>query len=724
MGKRFEYSDLAKIKYVSYPVISDDGCRSAYVRYHGDEATGRFPCEVMLIDNMTGEDQCLTAEDHSEKQPYFMSDGSMLYLSDESGEWQVWKRYPADTDRLPQQITTLRHGIVRYTVSEASDMLAFEAVLWPEEVTCGSYITEMTAAERSEWKEKLDWTPYVATDLVYKMDEWYGMRKGEFSHIGYQRLDPEHGSAGAVILDTGGKEALYPAWSNDGTKLAFHCYPYSGARGRKAEVFTFDTLSGELRQITYDLGIYPNHSPIWTKDNGSVIATAYPSFDDHGAVMRPFRIDLETLEVEMLISAENGYDLYDVNPVPAGRTEREDYRYYMTLDESGNDLYFRSFKRGRGIVAKVTLGDPESVKVLLEADDIYSFALAHNGDIVVTMSNYYEPAELYLSRSGQGDRRTDNTPDSGRYTLIRLTRSNDWLGEYDLGKVTEGWTKSRDGKADLQYWIVTPPGADSSSMEKKYPAVFDAKGGPETCYGSGFWHEFQTLAAQGIVVIYGNPRGSVGYGRDFNKNMICWKEEAMLDHLTILDAAIEKGFIDTDHIGFTGGSYGGFTTMKLIGRTDTFTAAVAQRALANPVTSYGTGDIGFVSSADIPEGFSMKEYLKDRARGNNITYVDSMKTPLLILHASDDYRCGFEQAEQIFIPMHERNPEIPLRLVRFPGENHGLTRHGKLHAQMRHLKEMTCWFRKYLKDEPWTRIDTGAKYGCSFEGKAGYTRGK
>ena len=118
----------------------------------------------------------------------------------------------------------------------------------------------------------------------------------------------------------------------------------------------------------------------------------------------------------------------------------------------------------------------------------------------------------------------------------------------------------------------------------------------------------------------------MGYGRKFNGDIICWKDGAMEDHLAIFDAAIEEYPIDTDRLGFTGGSYGGYMTMKLLGRTDTFTAAVAQRALANPVTSYGTGDMGFISSRPVPGDFKMRDYLVDRAEGNIISYVDNMKT--------------------------------------------------------------------------------------------------
>ena len=130
-----------------------------------------------------------------------------------------------------------------------------------------------------------------------------------------------------------------------------------------------------------------------------------------------------------------------------------------------------------------------------------------------------------------------------------------------------------------------------------------------------------------------------------------------------------------------------------------FAAAVTQRSLANPATSYGTGDMGFVSSRPIPEDFTMLAYLEDRAKDNIISYVDNMDIPLCILHAYHDYRCSFEQGEQLFIAVHERHPEVPVRLVMFPDENHALTRTGKLHNQIRHLSELVGWFVKYLNKE-------------------------
>ena len=235
-------------------------------------------------------------------------------------------------------------------------------------------------------------------------------------------------------------------------------------------------------------------------------------------------------------------------------------------------------------------------------------------------------------------------------------------------------------------------------------------------YGLTFWHEFQALASLGMAVIFGNPRGSTGFGRAYCAGGVCWGNEAMDDLVQFVEDAISKGFIDEKRVGVTGGSYGGYMTNKLIGRTNVFAAAVTQRCLANTATSYGTGDMGFVSSRQIPKHFHMLDYLEDRARGNIISYIDHFKVPLLILHAYQDYRCGFEQAEQVFIPMKERNPEIPCRMVMFPNENHGMTRNGKLYHQVRHLQEMTNWFVKYLIEEPdWkTKADEKSEKDTDF----------
>ena len=279
----------------------------------------------------------------------------------------------------------------------------------------------------------------------------------------------------------------------------------------------------------------------------------------------------------------------------------------------------------------------------------------------------------------------------------RLTYSNQWLDEVALSQPRELWADSADGTCRIHGFAMPPVNAAAGV---KYPAVLDVHGGPECCYGKDFWFEFQYLAAVGLAVVWCDPRGSAGYGAEFQKDDFAWGKESMDDLLSFLDGAEKLGFIDGARVGVTGGSYGGHMTNRLIGGTKRFKAAATQRTLCNLATSYGTGDMGFVQGD--PKFSTMLDTLKKRATGRatTINQIDSIDAPLLILHGTKDYRCSFEQAEQLFIAMKDRRPDVPVRLVAFPGENHGLTREGKLYFQQRHLSEIADWFKKYLKEVP------------------------
>ena len=661
MAKLFQPEDLKHFRYVSWPMLSGDGKRAAYVVKTSDEESGLHIPQVHWMDLADQADHCLPAGTHA---PLFLGDGSgLVCISHESGEDQVWLFDLATGEK--RQLTHLRHGVKRFRLSTDESQIIFEAMLWPEEVDKGLAFAEMTAEEKAAWEAELDLRPYYVTELVYKMDEWYGMRKGEYEHIGVADM----ATGEARILPTG-MASIYPTFSPDGTKAAFYGHPYHDARGYAAELMLCDLSNGEMTQVSKDLYIAKDHCPIFTPDGAAVIVMAY-----QGMVTAPYRIDLASGETTALIDEADDGVSHGVNLLVTSRTENGE-RYAYAYPE-GAWLYFLGGRNSRTNICRVPLAGGKVELVLAPEGDIQGFHRNEQGDMAFAMGDLASPPELVIGGK-------------------RLTDHNAWLRDYPQGRVEEHWIPSRDGKAELHYYLMHPvdeqPGV-------KYPAVLDIHGGPTCMYGAAYWHEFHALAARGYAVIYGDPRGSVGYGSDFCAGPICWQPEAMNDLEDMLTDAISRGFIDEKRIGVTGGSYGGYMTNKLIGRTKHFAAAVTQRSLINPATSYGTGDMGFVSSREIPKGFTMLAYLEDRARGNIISYIDNIDIPVCILHAFRDYRCSFEQGEQFFIAMKERHPDVPVRLVMFPEENHALTRTGKLHNQIRHLQEMADWFDKYLKKE-------------------------
>ena len=112
--KRFQAEDIRHLTYVSWPFLSGDGQVRGCVKYHAQESTGAFLSAIYLVRG--GQETCLTQPGHSESQPILTHDGAvMYYLSDESGEKQVWRRTLATGET--QQLTSLRHGVEGFVFS-------------------------------------------------------------------------------------------------------------------------------------------------------------------------------------------------------------------------------------------------------------------------------------------------------------------------------------------------------------------------------------------------------------------------------------------------------------------------------------------------------------------------------------------------------------------------------------------------------------------------------
>lgn len=278
--------------------------------------------------------------------------------------------------------------------------------------------------------------------------------------------------------------------------------------------------------------------------------------------------------------------------------------------------------------------------------------------------------------------------------MQRLTHFNDALFdtlalaqlEYMPYVGAEGWPM--DG------WILKPLDFDPS---KKYPLILEIHGGPATQYGYGFFHEMQLLAAAGYVVLFTNPRGSCGYGRDFSLAVRgAWGEKDSLDILAGVETLLHKGYIDEKRIGVTGGSYGGFMTNWLVGHTDLFKTAITDRCVTNLVSDFGSSDFGWSFADDELETTPWDDVERYRHM-SPITYVNNIHTPLLILHSEQDLRCNIEQAEQLFTALKYLGRDV--LFVRFEGQSHGLSRGGHPKLRVERLQWILNWFEKYLKQE-------------------------
>lgn len=285
---------------------------------------------------------------------------------------------------------------------------------------------------------------------------------------------------------------------------------------------------------------------------------------------------------------------------------------------------------------------------------------------------------------------------------IRLTQINARLLDQRFIAPCEEVRFTAPDDQEVQGWLLRPPGYDPTA---RYPLAVYIHGGPHLMWGAGFqsmWHEWQAAAARGYVVFFCNPRGSDGYGE-------CWRDgihahwgiaDAPDIHAGI-DAVIARGGVDPQRIAVTGGSYGGFMTVWLLGHSDRFVCAVAARGVYNLLSQYSTSDAHKLIEYEF-DGYpwEMPERLW---RHSPLAYVDQIKTPLRILHGELDYRVPMSEAEQLFAFLQRRKQVV--ELVRYPREGHELTRTGEPRHRADHMERTLAWFDRYCLPQ----VGTGAE---------------
>lgn len=243
-------------------------------------------------------------------------------------------------------------------------------------------------------------------------------------------------------------------------------------------------------------------------------------------------------------------------------------------------------------------------------------------------------------------------------------------------------------------WVLLP---GELAEGQQVPALLNIHGGPHTDYGYGFTHEFQLLAARGYGVCYSNPRGSVGYGQAWVDAIHGrWGTVDQDDLLAFFDRCLETvPALDPARTAVMGGSYGGFMTNWITAHTDRFQAAITDRSICNLISFGGTSDIGLRFWVDeLGLNFARRA---DAARLWDLSplqYVENVTTPTLIVHSVLDHRCPVEQAEQWYAALTLNG--VPTRFVRFPGEDHELSRSGRPDRRLKRLEEYLGWLERWL----------------------------
>ena len=147
-------------------------------------------------------------------------------------------------------------------------------------------------------------------------------------------------------------------------------------------------------------------------------------------------------------------------------------------------------------------------------------------------------------------------------------------------------------------------------------------------------------------------------------------------------------------MGVTGGSYGGYMTVWIIGHTQRFKAAVTQRCVSNFVSMWGSSDFNWVFQQELNDKPPFED-LQKYWQHSPIAYIGNCPNPNQVIHNEFDLRCPIEQGEQVFVALKRLG--VDSEMVRFPDEFHGLSRSGRTDRRIARLNHILSWFEKYLK---------------------------
>lgn len=554
-----------------------------------------------------------------------------------------------------QQVTNRPHGVSAGSWDSDGTHLAFSAQSNPEPGTA-----PMTNGDVADER--------VIRDLRYRFDGLGYLER--YSHIWKVNVDSNE----QTQLTFGDVNEGNPQWQPNGDLIAF-----SGNRrdDRKrylnpSQLLIVSAEGGDVSTIGKDDVSFG--SPSWSPDGSRI---AWLGHEDASANTRNNNLWTANADRSKVRNHSQSWDtsvgdsgMSDVHGGSEGRPIWRSDDEVLALASRKGETHIFSFRvSGRAVTPKpVTSGKRR----------IGGFAVTDSG-LAYVAGQINRPKELFVSTADGDDE-------------IQISHANDdVLAELTLADAIDITATAPDG-LEIQGWLLPPANREEGL---KYPAIVQIHGGPHGMYAYDFFHEMQTMAGSGYAVVFCNPRGSAGYGEEFNAcTRANWGEADMPDVIAALEAAIEAvDWIDTDRLGITGGSYGGYLTNWIVGHDDRFKAAVTQRCVSNFYSFFGTSDIG-VNFGEFEFGGVPWKDAELLLKHSPISYVDKITTPLLIVHNENDLRCPIEQAEQMFTALKYLEREVGF--VRIPEESHDLSRSGTPSRRKARLSHILGWFDTHL----------------------------
>ena len=696
MPKRLiKVEDLAALKLVGDPQISPDGAHVLFTVKQTSVEKNKYFTHLWLCSSavaQAGGPVQFTYGEVSDVSPRWSPDGTRIaFVRTKERKSQLW--LVARDGGEPRALTELPEGGIgdaHWSPDGRQIVFTFRA--------SGAEWTRESNKKREE--SGMSKPPRVLRRVRYRLDG--AGFQDERQHVWVCDV----ASSEARAITSGDHDDTSPAWSPDGRTIAFasnrvldpdrHWY--------RSDIWLVPAKGGKARLLSSPIG--STSALAWSPDGSQI---AYIGNECASDPWPPKNNRLWTVPVKdgearclSLGMDRNVGDatLADVREAGASLPvwSPDGSRIFVTVSDSGN-THLCAAEVASGEIKALTHG----------AFDAAGFTVDASGTrFAVLAGQTNRPAEISVGElaDGQDDssvlhrRAAGLSPqaggqDGGKLTLRRLTDLNGtWLKGVLVSTPQEFWLTQPDG-TKVQGWIMRPPEIQAG---RKYPCLLYVHGGPHGQYGNSFFHEFQVHAANGYVVVFGNPRGSNGRDTEFGACIHRhWGHLDYDDVMALADYAEALPYVDKARMAIAGGSYGGFMTNWAVGHTNRFKAGVTDRSICNWLSMVGTTDMAPPPGGMWP-GNPWGEDMQKGWEMSPLKFVEQVRTPLLIIHSEGDLRCPIAQSEEWFTALKWLHQEA--EFVRYPQEtSHGLSRTGPIDLRFDRLRRIGGWLDGHLKTD-------------------------
>jgi dipeptidyl aminopeptidase/acylaminoacyl peptidase len=610
--------------YLSEPRLSPDGRRVVYVRRSADWDAGTKRYELWMAESDGSEDRPWSTDSANASHPRWSPDGARLAFLSNRLEGGQQVFVMPADGGEARALTSLDDGVQRYEWMPDGRRLAVQA-----------------RCEPGEDQQTLD----DAGVLAYRYDH-----TGTNSRLGV--FDPDAEEDSTTWLTDCSRHVADFAFSSDG-RLALHSADGPG--------IYHTMLRSRLEVLELGQGV------VWT----------WPGEDFHGhsvdgLAWNPQGDRLAFATYEGTLSLANALVVVDPSTdqrVTVSEPATDTLGGFAWADD--RSLLFVSILGATGQVHRVGADGRGRVAM---TDETARLGLLHAsaGRWVGRVSTRTNPGDLWVGRTKRPG------------GLLQLTDANPDMAErLPIGEVSVVRWASDDG-TEIEGILTLP-----SAGQAPYPLMLWPHGGPDSCVTLSWRRWASFFASNGWAVLEPNFRGSTGYGRAFyeaNRGELGHVDLA--DNLSGVEALVQRGIADPEHLVVGGISYGGSMGGHILATTDRFDAIVVVAGVSDAISNYGLSDVNHGVAAQWEFEGDPVNQPENFVRSSPIYNLEVATTPTLIMHGEDDGRVDVAQAKELFRALVAKGTET--ELIIYPNEGHGV---GRTPAHLEH--HLRLWLQWY-----------------------------